>query len=89
MKKIKKEIDKIGEMKIATFGLKERLKDFPDVMKAINQTRIQSHQEGREEVIREVEKIHKEHYSKWIPTEEQKGYRKAQLDIIKILSKTK
>lgn len=26
----------IGEMKIATFGSKERLKDFPDVMKAIS-----------------------------------------------------
>lgn len=38
-----------------------------------------------EEILFKIDRIHTHHYMKWVPTEEQKGYRKAQIDIIKWL----
>ena len=45
-------IEEIGEMKIATFGLKEKLKDFPDVMVALEKAL----QTQKETLIREFGK---------------------------------
>lgn len=46
-------------------------------------------QQQKKEIFREIERIHTKHYMKWIPTEEQKGYRKAQVDIMKRLTTNK
>lgn len=39
------------------------------------------------EIEWEVERMHTKHYMEWIPTEEQKGYRKAQMDVLSLIKK--
>ena len=39
---IQKKIEKLGKEKIVTFGQKERLRDFPDLMKTISRLLAQS-----------------------------------------------
>ena len=51
--KTKDIIEEIGEMKIATFGLKEKLKDFPDVMVALEKAL----QKDRAELVKRVEEV--------------------------------
>ena len=40
--------EEIGELKLATFGLKEKLKDFPEIMEAIAKTIKAQREEGYE-----------------------------------------
>lgn len=53
------------------------------IAEEIDQARLQE----QERVVKVVEDIHNHHYSVWLPTEEQKGYSKAQHDIIKAIKR--
>ncbi len=68
-KEIKEKWEKeIGEQKIATFGEKERLKDFPDLMEKfrqiVSQEKAKSYQEGfiagADETAVQADEIHPE-----------------------------
>jgi hypothetical protein len=56
--------------------------DSNDIKSFIEKSYLAGKEDRTKEIVEIIKEIHRRHYMKWIPTEEQLGYRKAQMDII-------